>query len=1048
MIAGVQLLLVSLCLLTSPAIAQVQLPELGTTEPITVSAQAGNQWQVGSYEVWVLRGDCLIQQGQAFARATEAVLWIDRADATDRQPHKVIAYLEGDVQVVLDRRPGATQLNDRTWLGRFSSNAGVQVQAAATAGKPDILPPIYQRGVERRNPESADAAWRPRAQQTQYTAPAPVVKPPTGGSSDFPATRPGAPDAAMVPVQGMAGPAAVVNAGRRIRVFPRSDVPMQFQLYPPGPNSNQWIAVIDSGVNVIVDGLGGDIGTLDISTDRLVIWTTGTQEPDLKGAVVQDERVPLEFYMEGNIEFRQGERTIRADRMYYDVPNSVGTVLNADMLTPVRTYEGLLRMHASVLQQTSKDHFFGKDAFLTSSLMGEPGYRLQTGDLYFDDIQRPLADVATGQPLVDPATGQPIVEHQRMATAANNFLFVGPVPVFYWPMIATDVNDPTYYIRRVRVNQDNVYGTQFLTAWSGYELLGIRNKPEGTDFEVNLDYLGKRGLGHGGSFTYDREGMFGIPGHVAGLADYWGIQDQGMDNLGQGRSSVPPGKDYRFRLFSQHRQQLPYDLQLSTEIGWISDQNFLEEYYKTEWDQLKDESTGIELKRLNENTAWSITADYRLNGFFTQTDWLPRADHFWLGQPLARDTFTWYEHTNIGYANLQRTAIPADSSVGPITGANGPFNYLPWEVNGGQGERLATRQEIDWPFQLGAVKVVPYALGEAAHWGQDINGDPLDRLFWQLGARASVPMWSVDPTFNSDMLNVHGIAHKVTFDIEFSYADSNKDLSQLPLYDAVDDDSVEAFRRRYLTNTFGIPSLSPMPFPPGSPWVPKFDERFYAIRTGLQNWVTSPSTELADDMTAVRLGASQRWQTKRGPVNNRRIIDWVALDTNITLFPNPNRDNFGTSAGLADYNFSWHVGDRLTLLSDGIFDFFDQGQKIVSVGGFLTRPPRGSLYAGFRVLEGPIDSKVLSFSYSYWMSPKWVSSLGLSIDLAQEGNLGESLTITRIGESFLVSFAFSADPSRDSVGVGLMIEPRFVPKSRLGNIAGAQIPPAGANGLE
>lgn len=1042
-----------LLLAASTALAQVQLPEINSAEPITITAQAGNQWQVGAYEVWVLRGDCLIQQGQAYARAREAVLWIDRANAVDRQPNKVIAYLEEDVEVVVDRRNAGTGLKDRTWLGRFSSSAGVQVQAVAVAGQPDVVPPIYQRGIERRSPDVNDAGWRPRVQQTQYTAPAPTASPAptTGGSSTFPATRPGSPEAALVPVPAMggpAGPAALVGGGRRVRVFPRSDVLMQFKLEPPPPNSNQWTMIIDSGVNVIVDGLSSEIGTLDISTDRLVIWITSTEKPNLSGPVVQDERVPLEFYMEGNIVFREGERTIFAERMYYDVPNSVGTVLNADMLTPVRSYEGLLRFHAAMLQRTGKDHFFGKDAYMTSSLIGDPSYRLQSNDLYFEDIQRPLVDHATGQPMLDPATGMPAVEHDRMVTAANNFVFLGPVPVFYWPMLATDVNDPCYYIRKAQVKQDNVYGTQFFTTWNGYELLGIRNKPDGTDFGINLDYLGKRGFGHGGKFEYDREGIFSIPGHAAGLADYWGIQDQGMDNLGQGRSNVPPEKDYRYRLFWQHRQQLPYDLQVSTELGWISDRNFLEEYYKSEWDELKDESTGIELKRLSENTSWSVTADYRINDFFTQTNWLPRADHFWLGQPLFNDTLTWHEHSSAAYGQLRRTTIPPNSSVGPITGANGPFNFLPWEANDAQGERFATRQEIDWPFQLGPVKVVPYALGEAAHWGQDIDGSSLDRLFWQLGARASLPIWSVDPTYNSDMFNVHGLAHKVVFDIEFSYADSNRDLTQLPLYDPVDDDSVEAFRRRFLTNTFGIPSLSPLPFPPGTPWVPKFDERFYAVRSGLQNWVTSPSTEIADDLTALRLGAEQRWQTKRGPANNRRIIDWITLDTNITFFPNANRDNFGTGAGLLDYDFSWHVGDRLTLVSDAIFDFFDQGQKIVSVGGFLTRPPRGSLYAGFRVLEGPIDSKILSFSYSYWMSPKWVSSFGASIDLANQGNLGETFTVTRIGESFLVSLGFSADPSRDSVGVALAIEPRFLPKSRLGNVAGAQIPPAGAHGLE
>ena len=166
-----------------------------------------------------------------------------------------------------------------------------------------------------------------------------------------------------------------------------------------------------------------------------------------------------------------------------------------------------------------------------------------------------------------------------------------------------------------------------------------------------------------------------------------------------------------------------------------------------------------------------------------------------------------------------------------------------------------------------------------------------------------------------------------------------------------------------------------MPFPP------QFDERFYAVRTGMGSWVTAQSTEVVDDLTVVRLGARQRWQTKRGMPGREHIIDWITLDTNISLFPDPNRDNFGQVPGLMDYDFRWHVGDRLTLVSDGIFDVFDQGQKMYSVGGFLSRPPRGSFYLGYRQVEGPIDSRVISLSYTYWMSPKWISTFGTSYRL-------------------------------------------------------------------
>ena len=826
-----------------------------------------------------------------------------------------------------------------------------------------------------------------------------------------------------------ASPAAGLTStgGRRITVYTRSSVPVQFE-WRRDPQSNQWMGVMDQGVNLIVEGLTGagvgpiEVSMIDVSTDRLVLWTSGIEEPDLTGQRPLGDEVPLEIYMEGNIVFREGERVTYAERMYYDVNNRIGIVLDSEMLTPVPDYEGMLRIKSEVLQQTGRDRFSARNSFITSSRMGRPGYRIQTTDTYVEDDQRPLFDPWSGTPLVDPVTGEPLVEHRRLATGRNNLLYLGELPVFYWPFLATDLEDPSFYIRRARIKNDSVFGTQVLTNWDGYQLLGIRNQPEGTDWDISFDYLSDRGFGHGTTFTYGRNDFLGIGGPASGLFDFWGIQDDGLDNLGRGRRSVLPDKDYRYRLLWRHRHLLPGDLRLSAEVGWISDRNFLEQYYQREWDELKDQTTGVELKRARENTSWSVTADYRLNKFFTQTDWLPRADHFWLGQPLLGDLFTWYEHSHVGYARFN----PAQT----------PDPLLPWESPLAlRSEMFATRQEIDLPLLLGPVKVVPYALGELAHWGADLAGDDLQRAYGQAGVRASLPIWKVNPCVESNLMNVHGLAHKVVFDADFSWAETNRDLVDLPLYDPLDDDSIEALRRRLITTTF--PGFVPQ----------QFDERFYAVRSGLAGWVTSPSTEIAQDLLALRLGVRQRWQTKRGMPGRRRIIDWIVLDTHAVFFPEDSRDNFGRTLGLVDYNFRWHVGDRLTLMSEGLFDFFDDGGQVITLGGYLSRPPRGSLYAGVHLVDGPFSSSVLALSYSYRMSDKWVSSLGTSVDL-DRGNIGQNFTVTRVGESLLISAGARVNAARNNVGVHLAIEPRFLPKTRLGRAGGARIPAAGAFGLE
>ncbi len=1002
----------AMLLASSSAVAQVDLPDATESEPIVITAPTAHRWTEGSYEVWVFSGNCRIEQGLSFAQSREAVLWIDRATAFDSPRSKVIAYLEGDVTVDVRREKARARLIETRWMGRFFTLAAVEVHVPQVSGPPPSPPPVYQRADAYRK-----ASIDPAVQRTQYQEP-----PGTAASGMTEALPPGT---------------------RRIRAFQRSDVPVQVQWFPDR-QTNQWVAVIDGGVNVVIDGVMVDtsrgplpLGSLDISTDRLVLWTAGVEEPDLTGGKLQSQDVPLELYLEGNIVFRQDERIIYADRMYYDVRNQVGTVLGAELLTPIPEYEGLLRFRSELLQQLGPNRFFAQNAFVTSSRMGQPGYRLEVGSATFEDQTVPRIDPLTGTPQFDPGTGEPLVDHHRLATARNNVLFLDDVPVFYWPYLATDLRDSSYYLRRIRLRTDNIFGFQVITNWSAYQLFGIRNRPAGTDWDLSLDYLSERGFGHGTDFTYDRDEFLGMAGRAQGMIDYWGIDDHGFDTLGQDRKDIPLEKDYRFRLFAQHRQMLEGDVQLSGEVGWISDRNFLEQYFEREWDELKDQSTGLELKKLVDHASWNLAVDGRLNSFFAETNWLPRFDHFLLGESLLNDVLTWHEHTSLGFAQF-KTARPPEA---PAELAR--FRFLPWEVSPGglpldtQSERLVTRHELDWPFQLGPVKVVPYALGELAHWGEDRAGDDLQRAYGQVGMRASLPAWRVDPTVDSALWNVHGLAHKVVFDAEFALTDVTQNLDQLPLYDPLDDNSIEAFRRRFVPNTF-----------PGPMIPPQFDERAYAVRTGMAGWVTAPSMEIAEDLMVFRLGMRNRWQTKRGGPLHQRIIDWITLDTNLVLFPKPDRDNFGEVLGLADYDVRWQVGDRLALLSSGAFDFFHDGQRVITVGGFLDRPPRGALYLGLRMLEGPIDNWILAMSYSYRMSPKWVSSFGMSVDLKDQGNIGQNLSITRVGESFLVSAGFNVDSGRDSVGAHLSIEPRFLPRTRLGQAGGARIPIAGSSGLE
>jgi hypothetical protein len=336
--------------------------------------------------------------------------------------------------------------------------------------------------------------------------------------------------------------------------------------------------------------------------------------------------------------------------------------------------------------------------------------------------------------------------------------------------------------------------------------------------------------------------------------------------------------------------------------------------------------------------------------------------------------------------------------------------------------------------------VVPYLLGDATYWQEDLSGNDLTRLYGQVGIRASLPFWRVDPSIQSTLWNVNGLAHKVTFDMDAFWSDSSQDLSELPLYDQIDDDSQEHFRRRFAFNTYGIP--------PNGGFVPfRYDERNFAFRSGMQGNVTGP-TEIADDLAAVQFGIRQRWQTKRGMPGRERIIDWITLDAQTTLFPNANRDNFGSDFGMLDYDFRWHIGDRFSVVSDGYFDFFSQGLRTASFGGNLGRPEVGSLYLGFRTIEGPISSNILSAIMDYRMSDKWGVKAGGEVDFGAAGNIGQRVDLVYIGESFLWQFGLNYDVSRDNLGFRFGFEPRFSNQPKLFRPGGAAIAPAGSRWLE
>jgi lipopolysaccharide assembly outer membrane protein LptD (OstA) len=403
-----------------------------------------------------------------------------------------------------------------------------------------------------------------------------------------------------------------------MQVHSRSGGRWQLQSFPNPKNPGESVGIITGGVLIRIDGLGRTVAnvrigeTLDIEADRVVVWYTGNINDLLTGQVEQPETLPLELYLEGDIVFREGDRIVYAQAMHYNVAARTGTILNAEAITPVDNYAGALRLRANVLRQVGKDQFVAEGASVTTSRLAMPTYEFRSGTLLLVDSQVPEVNPLTGTPVFDPQTGDPQLRHLQTVTSTNNVVFVEGIPVFYWPTLATDAREPTFYIQKATVKNDSIFGTSVETEWNMYQLLGWQTRPEGTDWSLSLDYLSERGPAAGTKFTYDRDFLFHRPDRVFGLFDAWFLDDDGVDTLGLDRMELVPEEDVRGRILARHRQILPNYWQLTAEVGYISDRNFLEQFFEQEWDEQPDQRTGIELKQTLDNAALAISVDARI----------------------------------------------------------------------------------------------------------------------------------------------------------------------------------------------------------------------------------------------------------------------------------------------------------------------------------------------------------------------------------------------------------------------------------------------------
>src|SRR5262249_42824800 len=124
-------------------------------------------------------------------------------------------------------------------------------------------------------------------------------------------------------------PTAPIMPGtqRVTMLFPRTGRTLDVHKIATTPEGLE-VYIARGGINLVTQG--EKFGIIDIEADEAVIWRSPETTTGPNGEWSQDERQPMEVYLEGNVIVRQDQakwagrsdqRTLRAPRLYYDFLN-------------------------------------------------------------------------------------------------------------------------------------------------------------------------------------------------------------------------------------------------------------------------------------------------------------------------------------------------------------------------------------------------------------------------------------------------------------------------------------------------------------------------------------------------------------------------------------------------------------------------------------------------------------------------------------------------------------------------------------------------------
>ena len=694
---------------------------------------------------------------------------------------------------------------------------------------------------------------------------------------------------------------------------------------------------IAGNVHLTVRSTAG-IDDMDMSATRGVIFLDPGSVRDIASGRVDISDV-RGVYLEGNvvINSNEGKYLVRAPQMYYDFQTGKAIMLEAVLRTYIKDGRVPLFIRADELRQISTNEWIGEGVQASTSAFATPV----------------LAIGATKMTISQNENGNTYVKSE------NNTLRLGGVPVMYWPKYEGEAGEIP--LRRVKLGYQKNFGTILETRWDLFSLLG-KPTPSGVDADLHLNGYTERGLGIGLDFKYDF-------GESSGLFNTYLQTDTNTQKTLSGIETPVPNSNRGYLLWSNETDIDAY-WTLQTQLSYISDPTFMSVWRQSNYQNHLEYETSIYAKYQHENGAFTALASSDINQFIS-TSWLLASRQFKVdkspelglvryGEKIFNDTITWNSEIKIMRERMVfQSGTPNQLGLLPaafgLPNGNTPIS-TPLIASGLQQDyqnRLMTRQEISMPFQLGDVKLVPFASIQS-QWGigNEDNGLVRETNFWfrTLGLRASTQFNRIYNSVDNDLLDLHRLRHVIEPYITIWNGDSNIDVTTIPQYDAAIDN----------------------------------------LSTGTMTWV----------------GMRNTLQTWRGGPGRWYQVEWLTLDTAF-LFANDGavqrhdnpqffnwRPEYSSIEDAAIVNGKWQFSDGVAFTGHGTWDLDGGLLSRLSIGAELDHGKDVKTYIEYREIENSND-QFFSLGMNYNLSKRYSLNFSPSWNFAIDDLQSLNFTVTR-----------------------------------------------------